>query len=283
MNINGNIDSKYIRTLIKERPADIHKGNCGRILIVAGTEEMAGAAVLAGKGAIKSGSGLVHVCTEKSIFPVVQISQPELICNTWEKASEHPERFDAAAIGPGMGVNKRTEEILGKLLVTFKKTLVIDADGLNTLSEHPELQKLLKERGESVILTPHFGEAQRLLNPVNIKGKSKKEIAELIVEKYHCNVVIKGENTLVSDNQGNGRVNTTGNPGMATAGSGDVLTGIITSFAGQGLSPCKAAEAGVFIHGLAGDSGAEREGQYGLTAGVIAAMVPQALKNTVKR
>ena len=283
MKIAGKIDNLYIETLLKQRPADIHKGDCGRILIVAGTEEMAGAAVLSGKGAICSGSGLVHICTDRKIFPVIQISQPELICTTWEKEAENLNRFDAVAMGPGLGVNHKTEEAAEKLLSEFENTLIFDADGPNTIAGSPLLQKKVKERGKSVIFTPHQGEAERLLSPVKLKQKSKEETAELLIEKYGCNVVIKGAETLVADYRGNGRINTTGNPGMATEGSGDVLTGIIASFAGQGLSPFEAAAAGVFIHGLAGDTGAGKTGEYGLTSGVIAGCIPSALKKTVKR
>lgn len=279
MRVEKHIDCEYVKQFLKPRKKNIHKGDCGRILIVAGTEEMAGAAVLAGRGAIRSGSGLVHICTEKNIFPVIQISQPELICTTWDNVKSNLERFDAVAIGPGLGVNKRTEIIVRKVLSDFHKTVVLDADGLNTVSASSELQELLKERGSSVIITPHQGEAERLLGSIDLSGKTKEETGRLLVERYLCTVVVKGAETFVLSPFSEGMSNTTGNPGMATAGSGDVLTGIITSFAGQGIKPAEAAASGVFIHGLAGDKGAGICGEYGLTSGMIAENIPYAIKS----
>ena len=283
MNLKGYIDQTYAEHFLQKRAANIHKGDCGRILIVAGTAEMAGAAVLAGKGAIRSGSGLVHMCTDRSIFPIIQISQPELICTTWEDAEKDLNRFDAIAAGPGLGVNSRTADIVEKLIREFHKTVIFDADALNTLAENEDLQKVLSRRGNSVIMTPHIGEAARLLNDESVKKQNKQEIADALIHKFGCNVVIKGAATLVGTSENEALINTTGNPGMATAGSGDVLTGVVTSFAGQGMSPGNAAAAGVYVHGLAGDIAAEAFGEYGLTSGNIAENIPAAIKNIVGR
>ncbi len=278
MKIQGLINEKYVHTVIRKRPEDVHKGDCGRILIIAGKREMAGAAILSGKAAIKSGSGLVHLCVQKKIFPVIQISQPELICTTWRRTKKDLMRYDAIAIGPGMGVSRRTKKILKTILSKYKKTVIIDADGLNTIAKYSELLGLIKGTNTELIFTPHTGEAERLLGNVNLRQQTKEKIGEMLVNKYGCTAVVKGSESLVAVSDRDAYINTTGNPGMATAGSGDVLTGIITSFAGQGMKASDAAKTGVFVHGMAGDLAARTYGEYGLTAGNIADYVPFALK-----
>lgn len=284
MKITGLTDRTFVHTVIRTRPAEIHKGDCGRVLIIAGSKEMAGAAVFAARSAIKCGSGLVKVCTARQIFPVLQISVPEATCITWDKIKRDLSPYDAVAIGPGMGVGRRTRKILEQVLRTYTKTVVIDADGLNTVAGSSRLQALVRQTRAHVIMTPHIGEAKRLLGhsfpAAAEKGKpaSKEDIAQALMEKYGCIAVVKGAGTLVADPGGEAYTNTTGNPGMATAGSGDVLTGIIISLAGQGLDAFSAARAGVFVHGLSGDLAARQTGEYGLTASDIADYAPFAIK-----
>ncbi len=282
MKITGLTDRTFANTVIRTRPREIHKGDCGRVLIIAGSKEMAGAAVFAARAAIKCGSGLVKVCTARQIFPVLQISVPEATCITWDKIKGDLSAFDAVAIGPGMGVGRRTKRILERVLREYTKTVVIDADGLNTVAGDSRLRQLVKAARAQVIMTPHIGEAKRLLDrgwPADEKGEASKEaVAEALMKAYGCVAVVKGAGTLVADPDGEAYTNTTGNPGMATAGSGDVLTGVITSLAGQGLDPFSAARAGVFLHGLSGDLAAEQTGEYGLTASDIANYVPFAIK-----
>ena len=179
-----------------------------------------------------------------------------------------------------MGVDRRTREILKRILTEYAGTFIIDADGLNTIAKDAKLQVLLRSTKARVILTPHIGEAGRLLGQ-QIKGCAKEEIGQALWEKFHCAVIVKGADTLVALSGGDAYINTTGNPGMATAGAGDVLTGIIVSLAGQGLSTDDAARAGVFVHGMAGDMAAEKIGQHGLTASDIADYVPFALKEII--
>lgn len=282
MKITGLTDRTFANTVIRTRPREIHKGDCGRVLIIAGSKEMAGAAVFAARAAIKCGSGLVKVCTARQIFPVLQISVPEATCITWDKIKGDLSAFDAVAIGPGMGVGRRTKNILERVLREYTKTVVIDADGLNTVAGDSRLRQLVKAARAQVIMTPHIGEAKRLLDrgwSADEKGEASKEaVAEALMKAYGCVAVVKGAGTLVADPDGEAYTNTTGNPGMATAGSGDVLTGVITSLAGQGLDPFSAARAGVFLHGLSGDLAAEQTGEYGLTASDIANYVPFAIK-----
>lgn len=278
MEIRGLIDREYAHTVIRKRPKDVHKGDCGKVLILAGSKEMAGAAVFASRAAIKCGSGLVKTCTNRKIFPVLQTSVPEAICMEWGNTKDDLMQYDCIAVGPGMGVDRRSKNILRMILKHFDKTVVIDADGLNTVARHAELQQLVRETKASVIMTPHIGEAKRLLGNADIADLTRIEIASFLRKKYGCIIIVKGTGTLVAVSDEDAYINTTGNPGMATAGSGDVLTGIITSLAGQGLAPFDAARAGVFVHGLSGDLAADKLGEYGLVASDIADYVPFALK-----
>lgn len=196
----------------------------------------------------------------------------------WGNTKDDLMQYDCIAIGPGMGVDRRSKNILKMILKDFDKTVVIDADGLNTIAKYDELQQLVRKTEASVIMTPHIGEAKRLLGNANIADLTRIEIASFLRKKYGCMIIVKGANTLVAVSDEDAYTNTTGNPGMATAGSGDVLTGIITSLAGQGLAPEDAAKAGVFVHGLSGDLAADKLGEYGLVASDIADYVPFALK-----
>ena len=275
----GLTDREFVHTVIRKRPRDIHKGDCGRVLLICGSEEMAGAAVFATRAAIKSGSGLVYTCTAREIFPVLQISVPEGICKSWDKVKENLMQYDAIAIGPGMGTGEKTAAILIRVLSKYDGPVIIDADGLNTIAADENLQDLVAKTRAKVIMTPHVGEARRLLGGQADQGHlTREEMAEALTKKYNVIVVMKGAGTIVSLSDNEAYINTTGNPGMATAGSGDVLTGIIASFAGQGMVAGDAARAGVFVHGLAGDMAAEHFGEYGLTASDIADYVPFALK-----
>ena len=240
---------------------------------------MAGAAIFATRAAIKSGSGLVYTCTAREIFPVLQISVPEGICKSWDKVKENLMQYDAIAIGPGMGTGEKTAAILIRVLSKYDGPVIIDADGLNTIAADENLQDLVAKTRAKVIMTPHVGEARRLLGGQADQGHlTREEMAEALTKKYNAVVVMKGAGTIVSLSDNEAYINTTGNPGMATAGSGDVLTGIIASFAGQGMTAEDAARAGVFVHGLAGDLAAEHFGEHGLIASNIADYVPFALK-----
>lgn len=284
MKIIGLIEREFVHTVIRKRPRDVHKGDLGRILIAAGSTGMAGAAVFAGKSAVKCGSGLVTICTKKKNFPVLQISVPETICIRWSDARKDLGRYDAVAVYPGMGVGSRTEKILETVLTEYDQTVVIDADGLNAVAQSSRLQELIR-RGNSgrIIMTPHIGEAKRLMGKEAKENMTRLEMAEVLTAKFGCIVILKGPDTLVAISPEKAYTNTTGNPGMATAGSGDVLTGIIASLAGQGLSPEDAAKAGVFVHGLSGDLAACKCGEYGLTASDIADHVPFAIKELIEK
>lgn len=277
MEITGLTNLEYINTVIKKRPLDSHKGDFGKLLIVAGSEGMTGASVLCAKAAMKSGSGLVTVCIKKNFFSIIQISVPEVICMSYLKVKKDLEQYDAIAIGPGMGTNGTTKKILKAILKNYTKTLVIDADGLNTIAKY-DLYREIKKAKCQIIITPHIGEAKRLLKCEMLEDIKPEQLANSLVNMIGGTVIIKGHETLVAVDDVHAYTNTTGNPGMSTAGSGDVLTGIITSLVGQGLKPSDAARAGVFIHGMAGDIASDRLGDFGMIAGDMIECIPFAIK-----
>ncbi|MDR0571006.1 MAG: NAD(P)H-hydrate dehydratase [Clostridiales Family XIII bacterium] len=273
------IERNYIKALLRPRPAASHKGDYGRLLVVAGSHGMAGAAALCARGAFRGGAGLVKVATEPQLFLAVHAAVPEATCLDESLLRNAPDRVlagvSAAAAGPGLGVTTEAKEIVEVLLTRFEGTLILDADALNVAARDASA---LKEARASVIITPHTGEAARLL------GVSTKEVdgdragaAADLARLTGATVALKGNGTLVARG-GDVYLNATGNPGMATGGSGDVLTGVIAAFAGQGMGTLDAAMAGVHVHGLAGDIAAERVGEYGLMASDIAEAVAAAIK-----
>ena len=327
------ITEKTVQNIIGRRKKEIHKGDCGRVMIAAGSLGMAGAAILAARSALRAGSGLVRTAIPPGLFPVVQVGVPEATCVDRRLPIQNLADFDAICVGPGLGEEKESIDFVKELLISYEKTLLVDADGLNIIARN-NFFELLRRRGEiypeRTILTPHMGEARRLLaaavtplatgncaarlaltaNPPapafdfsgGASAAAREAIADTLVRKTRAIIVLKGAGTLVAAPGRQTYTNTTGNPGMATAGSGDVLSGIITSFAGQraqigtGLAPAceqesqrkppaparigafEAALAGVYIHGLAGDLAAAELGEYGLTAGDIALYTAYAIK-----
>lgn len=280
------ITLQFVQNIIEKRRREIHKGDCGRILIVAGSEGMAGAAILACRGALRAGSGLVQAALSENLFPIVQAGVPEATCLKRDFSLIDPSRYDAAAAGPGLGEKEDGVRSVISVLERFDSTVVLDADGLNIVA-HRDLFDIVRARPNGkTIITPHNGEAERLLGfkPGN-SAEERQKAALMLAEKTGAITVLKGHQTVVATAEGKTYTNTTGNPGMATAGSGDVLTGIITGLAGQKkpsgerLSAEEAAVCGVFVHGMAGDLAAEETGEYGLIAGDIAYYTAIALKH----
>lgn len=270
---NSIITREFVQTIIEKREKEIHKGDCGRILIVAGSHGMAGAAILAATAALRTGSGLVQVAIPKELFPIVQVGIPEATCLERDLRNLDLSLYDAIAVGPGLGQSDESIDAVKYLLANYDGKMVLDADGLNILA-YNNLFDLIKNK-ENIVITPHMGEARRLLGYLK---EGRKETAIELYSKTKAITVLKGHATVVATDNEKTYINTTGNPGMATAGSGDVLTGIITSLLGQGKSAKEAALAGVFVHGLAGDLAAETVGEYGLIAGDIAYYTAIALK-----
>ena len=278
----GLINLEYVNTVIKERPRDIHKGDCGRVLVIAGSVGMAGAAMLCARGALRSGAGLVRISAPEELYPILQVGVPEATCVSRDISRLDYMAADAIAIGPGLGDDDSNGEIIRTILENYKKTVVLDADGINTIVR-ADLGQALMNTEAKVIMTPHPGEAKRFLEyfglDVNIENREKTVDDLVVCSNAVC--ILKGSGTLVAAPHKKSYINTTGNPGMATGGSGDVLTGIIAALAGQGLEPVDAARAGVFIHGMAGDISAQQMGETGMTAMDIANNTALAFKQII--
>lgn len=274
---------KYVRSILGQRPENAHKGNYGKILVVAGSEGMCGAAILASRAAFKAGAGLVKVSLPKELFSIIQIANPEAICIKRNTYQADFSEYDGIAIGPGMGDNEHTFSIVKSILENYSGPVVVDADGLNVISRKNACD-MIRNSGAKVIITPHPGEAARLLGigKDEFPKITREESAYMLAHKTNSVTVLKGAGTIIVDNEGRSFTNRTGNPGMATAGSGDVLTGIIAALSGQKNDVFTAAAAGVFIHGLAGDLAALQFGETGMTAGDIANNTAYAIKEILE-
>ena len=283
------IQGNYIQETIVKRPRDAHKGDFGKVLVFAGSAGMAGAAVLCAKAALKSGAGLVCFLLpslDDPIYPILQISVPEATCVSFKDGMDLGE-YTVIAAGPGLGREQERAQILSKIIETYSGILLLDADALNLISSNEYLAELVHDSKADTIITPHAGEARRLLGvkPGELFSiahpQAREDVSRSLVEKYSCISVLKGSHTIVS-NQEKDYIdmyeNTTGNPGMATAGSGDVLSGVIAGLAAQKYAPVVAARCGVYIHGLAGNLAAHDKGEMGIAAMDIAENIPYALK-----
>ena len=275
-----NTDEKYISGIIRKRDPEAHKGNFGKVLIFAGSPGMAGAAVLNGRAALKGGAGLVQFLLPDPDSPLLNIFQtcvPEATC-VFLSSLHGLSGYSAVSAGSGLGKSPENLKILTRIIESYTGVLVLDADALNLISENDHLADLVRSSESKIIITPHAGEARRLLGPDFIINKdTRAEAAALLAAKYNVLAVLKGAGTLVCDGDKIYK-NTTGNPGMATAGSGDALAGLTASLAGQGLSPLDAARTAVFIHGKAGDLAAAELGEMGLISSDIVNCIPCALK-----
>jgi len=269
---------------LKPRAVDAHKGDFGKVCIIAGSIGMSGAAALAGRSALRAGAGLVRVATPKSVLPIVASIEPSFTTIALPEDSlgrisakainpilEALTENDVMAFGPGIGISGALRSVLEALLEQDQLRLVIDADGLNNLADIKDWPTELKAK---LVLTPHPGEMKRLWSALFREPlpSDRQQQAIQLAQQTKTVVALKGAGTVVTDGQ-KVYINKTGNPGMATAGSGDVLTGVITALAGQGLNDFDAAVLGVYIHGLAGDIAAEKIGQVSLmTTDIIQAL-----------
>ena len=275
---------------LRPRAVDGHKGDYGKVCIIAGSVGMSGAAALAGRAALRAGTGLVRVATPKSVLPIVAAIEPSfttialpedgagrISAKAIHAVLEAAGQNDAVAFGPGVGISGALRSILEKLLDQPNLRLVIDADGLNNLAGLKNWPARLKAK---LILTPHPGEMKRLWSGLLREElpTERQEQALQLAQRTNTIVVLKGAGTVVTDGE-KVYINKTGNPGMATAGSGDVLTGVITALLGQGLSDFDAAVLGVYVHGLAGDIAAGKIGRVSLIATDIIDSLPDAFNS----
>lgn len=259
-----------------------HKGTFGHALLIAGSYGMMGAAILAAKACIRSGIGLLTTHVPRAGYPIIQGSVPESVFSidvSEECFSACPvvEKFDAIAAGPGIGIKKETAGALEHLISIAGRPLVLDADALNILADHPNL---LRSLPENTIITPHPGEFDRLFGRA-INGCRRNERQIECSVNHKLIIILKGAYSSVTFPDGRCFFNSTGNPGMATGGSGDVLTGIILSLLAQGYSIEDAAVIGTFVHGLAGDLAADETGERGLMASDIINYLHKAF-NTIE-
>lgn len=263
------LDEEEVRRIFRPRERFTHKGDYGLAYIIAGSKGMMGAAVLATKAAIRSGAGKVRALVPECGYDIMQVSVPEAMCSISGETSMSRvrdwEQATTVGIGPGLGMSEATARAFSDFITSCKEPVVVDADGLNLLAGEPDL---LHKLPANSILTPHPKEFEKLF------GKTKNsmqmlEVARTQSMKYNIFLVLKGHNTVVVSPEGECWYNVTGNAGMATGGSGDVLTGIITGLVAQGYPSFDAAKIGVYVHGLAGDYAAAKWSQQALAAGDI--------------
>lgn len=263
--------------ILRKRKKDSHKGDYGRVLIVAGQSGMSGAAILASRGALRAGAGLTYLAVPQELVNLVNLATPEVITLAFEKIKTI--KPTAVAIGPGLGTNHKAKELVCDLLTSYPLLLtpfILDADALNIIAKNP---KILKKTKAKVIITPHPGELARLTRKkIEYIQNNRPKVARDFAKEYTCIVVLKGHRTVVADPSGEIYLNPTGNPGMASAGVGDVLCGMIAALIGQGLSQFEAAALGVYLHGLAGDLAAREKGEASLIASDLVEKIPYALQ-----
>lgn len=281
-------------SLLPPRKPEMHKGDAGRVLLVSGSLGLSGAAALCAMGALRVGAGLVTLAIPKSLHHPMAEKLTEAMFLVLPETKDGSlslqalpdilhtiQRMDATGIGPGLSQEPQTKELIRQLLPLVTKPLVLDADGINALADDVGL---LRKLPLPIILTPHPGEMGRLIRlSAEEVQRDRERIAREFAQEYRVVLVLKGHRTLVANYDGTLFVNDTGNPGMATGGSGDVLTGMITGLMGQKLPLFDAARLGVYLHGLAGDLTAAERGEIGLIASDLVDRIPLAIRKYQQR
>ncbi len=275
--------------LLPPRQPDTHKGDVGHVFVLAGSVGLTGAATLCSMGALRAGAGLVTLGIPESLNDLMEVKLTEVMTKPLPETKARslslqalPEivtftqHVDVVALGPGLSRQTSTGQLVRQALPKLLKPCVVDADGLNALAG--QLQ-VLKRLTHPVILTPHPGEMARLtaLSRAEVQ-RDRQRIAEEFAKKYRAVVVLKGHRTVVANVDGEVFINETGNPGMASGGCGDVLSGMIAGLLGQRLAPFDAARLGVHLHGLAGDLAADEVGPVGLLASDLLDRIPAAIE-----
>ncbi|WP_449074983.1 NAD(P)H-hydrate dehydratase [Ruminococcus sp.] len=280
-------DRLLFNKAVFNRPDDSNKGTLGSLLCICGSYGMAGATIMAGKAALRCGIGLLKIAVPKSIYPVCATNILESVYYPLEETSngvisskntdfllEMCEKSSAVVIGCGLSVCDDTKNLVQSVITNCEKPLVIDADALNCICNKPEILKNLKA---PAIITPHPGEMARLLHSTPKTVNSNRENTAIdFAKKFGVVTVLKGAGTIIASPDGEVYINHTGNSGMATGGSGDVLSGIIGSLLAQGAAPINAAAAGVFLHGTIGDLAAEKLGKISMLPTDMIDMIPTA-------
>ncbi len=271
---------------------NVHKNIFGHLLILAGSKNMLGASALCGFAAMRSGAGLVTLGVPESLnstlqkkispvlmtLPLKETKEQSFSSLAFKQVQANLPKFDAVAIGPGLSLNPSTQKLILKIIETIDLPMVIDADALNAIATN---LKLLKELRGIKVLTPHPGEMAKLTKKCKSAIENNREaVAKQFANANHCTLLLKGHHTIISSRTGDTFTNKTGNAGMATAGSGDVLTGMIGAFLAQGIIGFEAAKYGAYLHGKAGDLAAESKTKVSMIATDIIENIPKALRSS---
>jgi NAD(P)H-hydrate epimerase len=277
-----------IKRFPKRDPA-AHKGDFGHVLVMAGSAGYTGAAYMASQAAILSGSGLVTLAIGRSLYQIMAVKLTEVMVRPFFETKDFSlsllaekellafsEKCTSVVIGPGISLNKETQHLVRNLLAKLDRPVVLDADGITACAQNKDLLKGAKAK---LVLTPHTGEMARLtgLDAATIE-KDRKDVALRFASLYNTVLVLKGHETVVAGPGGEAYINRTGNAGMATGGTGDVLSGMVAGFLAQGLAPFEAAVLGTHFHGLAGDIALRQKGALSLIATDLLHNLPEALK-----
>ena len=288
------LNVECMRPLLHRRDRQAHKGHFGHCLIISGSTGKTGAAALCANSAVRAGSGLVTLAVPESLHPILEIKTTEamtvplpdsgsgyLISSAYPSIEKLLIGKDAVAIGPGIDRRPGTVALVQTLVESVTQPMVIDADGLNALAE--DITVLKRKKTANLILTPHPGEMARLLkNAIPDVEAIRISVAQEFARSYGVYLILKGARTIIASPTGTAAINSSGNPGMATGGMGDVLTGILVSLLGQGYSAGDACRLGVFIHGYAADMVAEHKGEIGINASDVQEMLPFAYNKLLK-
>ena len=277
------LDHNGVLNLLPQRDSWAHKGNFGRILLLCGSRGYTGAAYLATMGALRSGAGLVFLGVPESIYQIEAVKLNEAIvfplpdeagrlsADALPEILKRLETVNVVLMGCGLGQSEGVRTVVTQVLEQCRCPVVLDADGINVMAGHMDI---LRGRKYPTIVTPHDGEFRRLGGTI---GTNRMEAAAVAAREWNSIVLLKGHETCITDGVHHW-LNTTGNPGMAVGGSGDLLAGIIAGLLGQGLEPLEAAACGAFVHGLAGDVCAGELGQYGMLPTDMLHVLPRLLK-----
>ncbi len=278
---------------LKQRKPDTHKGDYGHVLVIAGSIGMTGAAYLTSRAAVLSGAGLVTCGIAKSLNSVMEVKLTEamtvpleddgrgcLTLSAFSSILNFSKKADVVAIGPGLSTGIEITPLVKKLLLAIEVPVVLDADGINAIAKEPQV---LTRRRAPTVITPHPGEMAQLLGRgIDKIQKDRKKVAMEVARRFNVVTVLKGYKTVIADPDKNVAVNVTGNPGMASGGCGDVLTGIIAALIGQGVSVFDAARFGAYVHGAAGDLALKEKGELSLCATDLLKKLPEVLKRSQK-
>lgn len=277
--INTKLTREWIKQKLPKRPKDANKGTFGKVLVIGGSANYPGAAYLCCAAAYRMGTGLVTLATTSEVKIIVSRKLPEVTFLSYSESFKKLAEYDVLLLGSGLGQKEGTVKFIEKLLKEKLPKTIVDGDGLNILFKLDEWWDKLN--GE-VVLTPHPGEMSRLTGlTINQIQSDRKKVAQQFAKKWNKIIVLKGANTIIVSPTGELAVNPFANPLLATAGTGDVLTGVIAGFLAQGVKPFDAACLAVYIHGLAAESLKEKFGDRGILASDLLPTLPQVIKSLI--